>query len=81
MVIVWVAVGCWVSEMGRDGDKARFRLLWVGHGLFGFGSHKLGLIVILRFKQVWATKEMALPLKMGLQLFGLMWVSRIRGMI
>ena len=74
-------MGCLVSKMGRDSDKARFQLLWVGHGLFYFGGHELGLIVILRFKQVWATMEMALPLKMGLQLFGLMWVSRIRGMI
>ena len=67
--------------MGQDGDGARFRLLWVGHGFFGFGSHELGLIVILSFKRVWATIEMALLLKMGLTLFGLTWVSRIHGMI
>ena len=81
MVIVWLVVGYWVSKMGRDGDGAGFWLLWVSHGLSGFGGHELGLIVILRFKRFWATMEMALPLKIGLQLFGLMWVSRIRGMI
>jgi len=66
-----VVVGCWVLEMGRDSDGVGFRLLWVGHGLFGFGGHELVLIVILRFKQVWATMEMALPLKMVCNYLGL----------
>ena len=56
-----MVVSCLVSKMGRDDDGARFRLLWVGHGFFGFGGHELGLIVILRFKRVWATMEMDLP--------------------
>ena len=81
LVIVSVAVGCWVSKMRWDSNIAGFRWPWVGLGLFGFDGHELGLIVILSFKRVWATIEMALLLKMGLTLFGLTWVSRIHGMI